>query len=112
MGRKKIELTFLRIAMNFGTRHTILTAEIENKNIQNLLVVNSIERYRYKKNSKLVLTPNHETSIITDRNFAFPHVINLVENRQLNDQTAKYKHMSATVNHINQLDNGVEPTFF
>ena len=79
------------------------------------MVVNWIERYRYMINSKLVLSPNHETSIITDRTFAFPHIINLVENRQLNDQTEKYKHMSACVNHINQLngaDNGAEPTIF
>ena len=112
MGRDKIEITVLRIVKNLGTKHTVLTAEIENKTIRNLIVVNPIEQYRYITNSKLMLKPNHDNSIITDRTFTYPHMINLVENRQLNDQTTKYKRMGNGLNHINQLNNGVEPNFF
>ena len=112
MGRDKIEITILRIVKNFGTKHTVLTVEIGNKTIQNLIVVNPIERYSYMTNSKFVLKPNHDTSIITDRTFTYPFVVNLVENRQLNDQTTKYKRMGNSLNHINQINNGVEPTFF
>ena len=97
---------------NLGTRHSVIVAEYENKNIQNLIVVNPIERYRYITNSKLMLKPNPDDSIITDRTFDYPQMINLVENREFNDQTKKYKRMGNSLNHINQLNNDVEPNFF
>ena len=115
MGKHDIEVFIKRVIKNIGTKHTVMTVEYERKTIQNILVVNPIEKYRYTTNSKLVLTKNNQNSIVMDRTFEFPHIINMVQPRQLNDQTEKYKHRSKTVNHINELngtDDRTEPAFF